>query len=90
MRSSRPSRAALFRDDLLSGCFLHSIVLSGSGGGSGQLLAGISTELVQLHHRVLGKGPTKAKSFFIEDTMGELAPFRPLARDALQSPTHLR
>jgi uncharacterized protein YbcI len=35
----------------------------------GEILAGISTELVQLHHRVFGKGPTKAKSFFVEDTV---------------------
>jgi len=37
---------------------------------SGEVLAGISTKLVQLHHRVFGRGPTTAKSFFVdEDTV---------------------
>jgi uncharacterized protein YbcI len=36
---------------------------------SGQVLAEISTELVRLHHRLHGKGPNKAKSFYVEDTI---------------------
>jgi uncharacterized protein YbcI len=35
----------------------------------GEVLAGISTELVQLHHRYYGKGPTRAKTFFRENTV---------------------
>ena len=36
---------------------------------SGHVLAEISTELVGLHHRVYGKGPSKAKSYFVDDTV---------------------
>jgi uncharacterized protein YbcI len=36
---------------------------------SGRVLAEISTELVQLHHRLYGKGPTKAKSYVVDDTV---------------------
>jgi uncharacterized protein YbcI len=35
----------------------------------GEALAGISTGLVQLHSRYHGKGPTKAKTYFINDTV---------------------
>jgi uncharacterized protein YbcI len=35
----------------------------------GELLAGISTGLVQLHRRYYGKGPTKAKTFLVNDTV---------------------
>jgi uncharacterized protein YbcI len=35
----------------------------------GEVLAGISTELVQLHHRAFGRGPTRAQSFLREDTV---------------------
>src|SRR5438093_4851833 len=36
---------------------------------SGHVLAEISTELVGLHHRLYGKGPSKAKSYFVDDTV---------------------
>jgi uncharacterized protein YbcI len=36
---------------------------------SGHVLAEISTELVGLHHRLYGKGPSKAKSFYVDDTV---------------------
>jgi uncharacterized protein YbcI len=39
------------------------------GPGRGELLAQISTELVRLHARFYGKGPTKAKTYFAEDTI---------------------
>ena len=35
----------------------------------GEALARISTELVQLHHRYYGKGPNKAKSYMVNDTV---------------------
>jgi uncharacterized protein YbcI len=35
----------------------------------GEVLAAISTELVRLHYRFYGKGPHKAKSFFVDDTV---------------------
>ena len=35
----------------------------------GEALAQISTELVQLHHRYYGKGPTKAKTYLVNDTV---------------------
>jgi len=35
--------------------------------GRGQRLARISTELVQLHARFYGKGPTKAKTHIVDD-----------------------
>ena len=37
--------------------------------GSGEALAAISTALVQLHSRYYGKGPTKAKTRFIDDVV---------------------
>src|SRR5262245_44384789 len=35
----------------------------------GEALARISTEIVQLHHRYYGKGPTKAKTYMVNDTV---------------------
>jgi uncharacterized protein YbcI len=35
----------------------------------GEVLARISTGLVQLHSRYYGKGPTKAKTFLVDDTI---------------------
>ena len=35
----------------------------------GEALARISTELVQLHSRYYGKGPTKAKTYIVNDTV---------------------
>jgi uncharacterized protein YbcI len=35
----------------------------------GEALARISTELVQLHSRYYGKGPTKAKTYMVNDTV---------------------
>lgn len=35
----------------------------------GEVLAAISTELVQLHRRYYGKGPTKAKTYLVDDTV---------------------
>jgi uncharacterized protein YbcI len=45
--------------------------LEGSPHGSarGEVLAQISTGLVQLHSRYYGKGPTKAKTFLVDDTV---------------------
>jgi uncharacterized protein YbcI len=39
------------------------------GSGSGETLAKISTGLVQLHSRYYGKGPTKAKTHMVNDTV---------------------
>lgn len=36
---------------------------------SGEMLARISTNLVQLHSRFYGKGPTKAKTHLVDDTV---------------------
>lgn len=38
-------------------------------GGHGQMAAEISTGLVQLHRQYYGKGPTKAKTYFLNDTV---------------------
>jgi uncharacterized protein YbcI len=38
-------------------------------GPSGPTLATISTALVQLHSRYYGKGPTKAKTYMVNDTV---------------------
>lgn len=35
----------------------------------GEVLASISTGLVQLHSRYYGKGPTKAKTYLVNDTV---------------------
>jgi uncharacterized protein YbcI len=35
----------------------------------GEVLARVSTGLVQLHSRYYGKGPTKAKTFLVNDTI---------------------
>ncbi len=39
------------------------------GSASGETLAQISTGLVQLHSRYYGKGPTKAKTHIVNDTV---------------------
>jgi uncharacterized protein YbcI len=39
------------------------------GSTGGQTLAQISTGLVQLHSRFYGKGPTKAKTHIVDDTV---------------------
>jgi len=39
------------------------------GQQRGEILASISTALVQLHSRYYGKGPTKAKTFIVDDTV---------------------
>jgi uncharacterized protein YbcI len=39
------------------------------GRPSGEALASISTGLVQLHSRYYGKGPTKAKTHLVDDTV---------------------
>ena len=39
------------------------------GSARGEVLARISTGLVQLHSRYYGKGPTKAKAFLVNDTI---------------------
>lgn len=39
------------------------------GSASGETLAQISTGLVQLHSRYYGKGPTKAKTHLVGDTV---------------------
>jgi uncharacterized protein YbcI len=39
------------------------------GPSSGETLAQISTGLVQLHSRYYGKGPTKAKTHMVNDTV---------------------
>src|SRR6266508_3507042 len=44
----------------------------GSARGSsarGEVLASISTGLVRLHSRYYGKGPTKAKTYLVSDTV---------------------
>ena len=40
-----------------------------SGLARGEMLAQISTNLVQLHSRYYGKGPTKAKTHWVNDTI---------------------
>jgi len=43
---------------------------SASGGSArGEVLASISTGLVRLHSRYYGKGPTKAKTYLVNDTV---------------------
>ena len=39
------------------------------GSARGEVLAKISTGLVQLHSRYYGKGPTKAKTYLVNDTV---------------------
>jgi Na+-translocating membrane potential-generating system (MpsC) len=39
------------------------------GHSTGERLASISTGLVQLHSRYYGKGPTKAKTHLVNDTV---------------------
>jgi uncharacterized protein YbcI len=40
-----------------------------TGSPSGEVLASISTGLVRLHSRYYGKGPTKAKTYLVNDTV---------------------
>jgi uncharacterized protein YbcI len=40
-----------------------------SGFARGEVLAAISTGLVRLHSRYYGKGPTKAKTYLVNDTV---------------------
>jgi uncharacterized protein YbcI len=42
---------------------------STAGGSRGEVLASISTGLVRLHSRYYGKGPTKAKTYHVNDTV---------------------
>jgi uncharacterized protein YbcI len=42
---------------------------TGHGPARGEKLAQISTGLVQLHSRYYGKGPTKAKTHLVDDTV---------------------
>ena len=42
---------------------------SAGGGSRGEVLASISTGLVRLHSRYYGKGPTKAKTYLVNDTV---------------------
>jgi uncharacterized protein YbcI len=42
---------------------------SESPGGSGAQAASISNALVQLHRRAYGKGPTKAKTYLLDDVV---------------------
>jgi uncharacterized protein YbcI len=44
-------------------------VVSTDGRPRGEVLASISTGLVQLHSRYYGKGPTKAKTYLLDDTV---------------------
>ena len=39
------------------------------GSARGEVMARISTGLVQLHSRYYGKGPTKAKTYLVNDTV---------------------
>jgi uncharacterized protein YbcI len=39
------------------------------GSEKGEMAAAISTGLVQLHRKYYGKGPTKAKTYFVNDTV---------------------
>ena len=39
------------------------------GSARGEVLASISTGLVRLHSRYYGKGPTKAKTYLVNDTV---------------------
>jgi uncharacterized protein YbcI len=42
---------------------------SGDERPTGEVMAAISTQLVQLHSRYYGKGPTKAKTYLVDDTV---------------------
>ena len=42
---------------------------SDSRSGSGAQAASISNALVQLHRRAYGKGPTKAKTYLLDDVV---------------------
>jgi uncharacterized protein YbcI len=47
----------------------HQAPPPGGGRGRGEVMAGISTGLVQLHRRYYGKGPTKAKTHLVDETV---------------------
>jgi uncharacterized protein YbcI len=47
----------------------HGPERDGHGPARGEVLARISTGLVQLHSRYYGKGPTKAKTYLVNDTV---------------------
>jgi uncharacterized protein YbcI len=53
----------------LSGGFAVSPNGTVHGPARGEILAQISTGLVQLHSRYYGKGPTKAKTHMVNDTV---------------------
>jgi uncharacterized protein YbcI len=40
-----------------------------STAARGELLAAVSNEIVQLHKRCYGKGPTQARSYFMDDLL---------------------
>ena len=44
-------------------------VARGDGAARGEVLASIATGLVRLHSRYYGKGPTKAKTYLVNDTV---------------------
>ena len=48
---------------------MHQDSGRGAGAARGELLASISTGLVRLHSRYYGKGPTKAKTYLVNDTV---------------------
>jgi uncharacterized protein YbcI len=49
--------------------FLSQSDQSDGGRPKGEMAASISTGLVQLHRQYYGKGPTKAKTHFVNDTV---------------------
>jgi uncharacterized protein YbcI len=49
--------------------FLTQSDQSDGGRPKGEMAASISTGLVQLHRQYYGKGPTKAKTHFVNDTV---------------------
>jgi uncharacterized protein YbcI len=49
--------------------FLSHSDQSDGGRPKGEMAASISTGLVQLHRQYFGKGPTKAKTHFVDDTV---------------------
>jgi uncharacterized protein YbcI len=62
-----------FRDRVYPGLsgdgFLSQSDQSDGGRPKGEMAASISTGLVQLHRQYYGKGPTKAKTHFVNDTV---------------------
>jgi uncharacterized protein YbcI len=47
----------------------HQGEAQGDSAPRGEVLASISTGLVRLHSRYYGKGPTKAKTYLVNDTV---------------------